>query len=101
MTLLLTASLQPSVSARESKKSKNSGSGAITLKYIEDLYYISQDLDENTLITIKPEKGCYCSCRDSLWSCTDVSCEMHMKECQNPPPETAQEQNQSVFSWKN
>lgn len=65
------------------------------LKDLEDLFYISQDLEENTLIYIKPGE-CFCSCRDSTWSCTDLMCNRHMKECQNPQVEP--EQRESLFN---
>jgi hypothetical protein len=68
--------------AREKKKNTTFGK----IKEIETLFFISQDLDENTAVYINFKESCYCSCRDTLWSCTDLNCKMNMRECENEEP---------------
>lgn len=70
--------------AQAREKKKNAAFGKI--KEIETLFFISQDLDENAAVYINFKENCYCSCRDSLWSCTDLYCKMNMKECENEEP---------------
>lgn len=70
--------------AQAREKKKNAAFGKI--KEIETLFFISQDLDENTAVYINFKENCYCSCRDSLWSCTDLNCKMNMDECENEEP---------------
>lgn len=55
----------------------------VALKDLEDIYYISQDLNEETAIFIDPMNDCFCSCRGNMWSCTQLECKIHMKECEN------------------
>lgn len=100
LSLIFTVVLEPSGTAKTGKH-KSPGAKSVMLKHLEDLFFISQDLEENAAIMLKPEKGCFCSCRDSAWSCTDVRCGEHMKECRNPLPEQAESepQSRSTFSW--
>lgn len=71
-----------STEAREKKKNATFGK----MKEIETLFLISQDLDENSAVYINFKENCYCSCRDTLWSCTDLNCKVNMKECENEAP---------------
>lgn len=80
--------------AKTPKLKLRKGEAISYLKNLEDLFFISQDLDEGTNLYIKPDDACFCSCRDALWSCTDVACGVHFKECVNQalpfPQPTAQ-----------
>lgn len=100
LALFLTVALEPTSAARIGKR-KVSGQKTLTLKHLESLYFISQDLEENAALLLKPEKGCFCSCRDSEWICTDMSCDSYLKKCENPLPEEGEAaQAPSTFNWQ-
>ena len=82
--LLVSMFLAVSSHAKENAASKTT----LTLKDIDQLVLISQDLGEDTRVYISVNKSddshsCFCSCRDSNWSCTSNACEKQNQECSN------------------
>lgn len=53
------------------------------LENLQQLVDISQDLDPETTVYIKPAENCFCSCRDGYWSCSNVECGEHNAQCEN------------------
>lgn len=59
-----------------------------SVRHLDSLMMISQDLEEDSKIYIsvskKEEKSCFCVCRYPSWVCTNGdSCKVHNDECQN------------------
>lgn len=59
---------------------------------LDRLIAISQDLSVDTKVFISinstdDERSCYCSCRESHWSCTSNSCDKQNEECSNEDEE--------------
>lgn len=65
------------------KRGDNKIKNYTLLENIEQLVDISQDLDLETTVYLKPEEKCFCSCRNNYWSCTDLECGEQNRECRN------------------
>lgn len=65
------------------KRASNKAKDFTLLENLEMLVDISQDLDIETTVYLKPAENCFCSCRDGAWSCTDTECKNQNQECEN------------------